>query len=520
MPRGKSSIINLKPYDQTQLLLLPPSFEEMIPEKHLVRVVNTMIDDLDLQIFLKSYKGGGTSVFHPKMMIKVIVYAYLNKIYTSRKIAKALREDIHFMWLSGMQRPDFRTINEFRSTRLKDIIDTVFAAQVEYLIENGYIRLDNYFVDGSKIEANANKYSHVWRKNVERYETATKKKIRDLISHIEKVNNTEQENYGNNDLEELGEGFVTDSEKLKKYIDTLKDQLSKKKQAGSFGAAEKETAKAVRNLEKEQLPKLEKYEQNRKDLGGRNSFSKTDKDATFVRMKDGLLRPGYNVLIGCEKQFLINYSIHQNPGESGLFIPHMAKLNQLVGRLPKNAIADSAFGSFENYEYLSAKGIGNYLKYNTFAQDLSSKTQSEKFSKHDFKYDESNDSLVCPKNEVLKPTRTRTRISNNGYPQEVKIYECEQSADCPMSNKCILNRYKKLEYNRKLEVYKAAVYQSLTSYKGVNLRKQRCIEPETIFGDIKWNQKFTRFTLRGSEKVNIEMGILSLVHNFKKLFTC
>ena len=154
----------------------------MIPEGHLVRLVNEAVEELDLEIMLGQYEGGGTSSYHPKMMLKILVYAYCKKIYTSRKIGEALEENIHFIWLSGGQTPDFRTLNDFRGKRMKEIIEEVFSAVVEQLIAKGYVKLENYFLDGSKIEADANKHKVVWEKRRQRYEENVKGKIKELLA--------------------------------------------------------------------------------------------------------------------------------------------------------------------------------------------------------------------------------------------------------------------------------------------------------------------------------------------------
>lgn len=142
-------------------LSLPIQIDSLIPENHLVRIVNSTIENIDITSLIAKYKGGGTSSFNPIMMTKVIVYAYSQRIYSSRRIAKALRENINFMWLSGGNKPDHRTINTFRSSIIKDVIDDVFASVVEFLVEEKYVNFENYFLDGTKIEANANKYTHV-----------------------------------------------------------------------------------------------------------------------------------------------------------------------------------------------------------------------------------------------------------------------------------------------------------------------------------------------------------------------
>src|SRR5512141_1650411 len=191
-----------KPYEIGQAQLLPPSLDELIPENHLVRVVHRIIERLNLAPLEAQYRGGGTSSFHPKMMLKVLVYAYTQRIYASRQIAKALRENIHFMWLSGRQQPDFRTLNDFRGRIMKPVIEPVFAAVLEYLIQEGYVRLEHYFVDGTKIEANANKHKVVWRKRNQNQRARLQVKIQQLLAEIEQANAAEQEDYGERDLDE------------------------------------------------------------------------------------------------------------------------------------------------------------------------------------------------------------------------------------------------------------------------------------------------------------------------------
>ena len=148
-------------------MLLPPSLEEIIPEGHLVRIVDEMIEGIDLSVLEEQYKGGGTSAYHPKMMLKVLIYAYTQRAFSSRRIAKELRENINYMWLSGMSQPDHRTINRFRGVIMKEVIEEVFYGIIEELIDLDYISLEKYFVDGTKIEANANRYSFVWKKSTE-----------------------------------------------------------------------------------------------------------------------------------------------------------------------------------------------------------------------------------------------------------------------------------------------------------------------------------------------------------------
>jgi transposase len=153
-----------KEYNQQQIQLLPPSLEELIPKNHLVRVVNQVVDRLDISSIVNQYEGGGASAYHPRMLLKVLLYGYAMKIYTGRKIAKALAQDVTFMWVAAYSRPDFRTINLFRSGILKETIEDLFKELLLLLLENGYVKMENYFTDGSTFIADANRHKVVWKK--------------------------------------------------------------------------------------------------------------------------------------------------------------------------------------------------------------------------------------------------------------------------------------------------------------------------------------------------------------------
>ncbi|HLE82132.1 MAG TPA: IS1182 family transposase, partial [Dehalococcoidia bacterium] len=391
--KKKNAYPVFKPYRRGQLLL-PTDLDELIPAQHLVRVVDRAIEKMDLTPLLRQYKGGGTSSYHPKMMLKVLVYAYTQRTYSSRQIAKALRENVHFMWLSGQSRPDFRTINRFRGTVMREGLEEVFGAVVLLLIEEGYVKLENYFVDGTKVEANANRYKAVWAKNTQRYKGQLQEKVRALLDEIEQVNEAENEEYGERDLEEMGEQGPIDAEKLEKRIQELNARLKQ-------GPPDKKLAKAVRKLEGEYLPRQKKYEEQEKKLGERGSYSKTDEDATMMRLKGdppnrAQPKPGYNVHIGTENEFVVGYSVHQRPGDTGCLVPHLEGVKRQLGRLPENVAGDGAYGSEENYAYLEGEEVGIYLKYNTFDQEQRNRRRRGRFQEEDFEYDPERDEWTCP----------------------------------------------------------------------------------------------------------------------------
>jgi transposase len=512
-PRKKAKSKQVfKPYTQHQVMLLPPSLEEMIPENHLVRVVNRTIDGLNVDPLLSTYEGGGASAYHPKMMLKVLVYAYLSKVYSSRRIAKALREDVNAMWLSGMQRPDFRTINLFRSGRLKDVIDQVFSSTVLFLIDQKYIDLKQYFVDGTKLRADSNKHKVVWAKNTERYKENAQRKIHELLKEIERVNDEENRHYGDKDLEELGDHTTLTSEAVKEQVERLNQILQKT-------TPPKRTARAVKEIQTKLVPKLEKYEQQEQTLARRNSYAKTDPDATVFRTKDHQLLPAYNLLVGTQNQFIINYSFHQQKGsETDGFVAHLNRCQQLLGRSPDVVMGDSAYGSEENYHFLANNSIGNYLKYNTFHLEETKKYQTNPYRKENFAYDAQTDTYRCPQGRPLLFKELKQITTDNGYQTTVKLYECVDCRDCPLASLCKRGTGNRtIQINPTLEMYRAQARSNLNSEQGIALRKQRGVDVEPVFGDIKFNQGYRRCRLRGQAKVNVEIGLLSIAHNTKKI---
>jgi transposase len=216
-----------KPYQQYQPMLLPLNLEEMVPAEHLVRQVDEIINRIDTSALDKQYQGGGTSAYHPVMLLKVILYAYSQRIFSSRRIAKALRENIHFMWLSRMNQPDFRTVNRFRSVVLRETIEDLFTQLVEELLNLGLVDFEQYFVDGTKIEANANKYSFVWKKSTEKYKSKLQENVKALLDEVDAVQEWEDEVYGDRDLNEVEGGKEITSEDLQRVADKLNEVLHK-----------------------------------------------------------------------------------------------------------------------------------------------------------------------------------------------------------------------------------------------------------------------------------------------------
>ena len=293
-----STKIHFRDYNPKQMILFPQRLDKDIAENDPVRVVDMVIDNLKLDNFKKLYKERGRSPYHPKMMLKAIIYGYMNNLYSCRKIETALKRDIHFIWLAGYEQPDFNTINRFRN-RVKEEINQVFTQLVIVLAEKGFITLDVEYIDGTKIESKANKYTFVWRKSTEKNRAKLLEKINTLLGQIDEAiaqENAEPEN---------GQSFT--SAELKNIAEELNRSLENKPATKEQEEKSKKLKKQIKQLN-EHADKLSEYDEKLRILGDRNSYSKTDHDATFMRMKEdamnnGQTKPGYNLQIGTEPNF-------------------------------------------------------------------------------------------------------------------------------------------------------------------------------------------------------------------------
>lgn len=236
-------------------------------------------------------------------------------------------------------------------------------------------------------------------------------------------------------------------------------------------------------------------------------------------MQNGQLKAGYNIQLGTEEQFVVGFSVHQGPGDPGCLIPHLEETRQQRGgQQPKNAIADSAYGSEENYAYLQAEGIEAYVKYNTFHQENKSRHKPNPFASENFPFDAAQDTFTCPNGKQMRYHTTQYHRSDNGYESERRIYVCEDCSACPFKPQCT-----KAQGNRSIQVsfrlreLRALAREKLLSEHGKTLRAQRSIDVETVFGRIKQDWGFRRFLLRGLEKVTTEWGLLCIAHNLYKL---
>ena len=499
-----------KSYNQNDNLLFPPCLGDFIADNDPVRVLNAIVDNLDISRIEDSYEGGGASSYNPRMLVKVVFYAYLQNVYSGRKMEQLLRRDVNFMWLSGMQHPDFNTINLFRKNRLADVVDDIFTQVVQMLVDGKFVSLDVQYIDGTKIEASANKYTFVWKKATQTNQSKLDKKVKAILAEAERELNME--------LGEPSEEVMT-SDEIKERTDKIIAEMDDK------GISDKRLRKAVKDVREEHAPKMKEYEDKLDTLGDRNSYSKTDPDASFMRMKEdamnnGQTKPGYNIQISTENQFITHYSTSWRPTDWGTFINHMDTFKERYGRQSKEVVADSGYGSEENYEYLDINEIDGYVKYNMFHTELKRKTIKNPFLPEQLYYNEQDDYFVCPMGQHMTYVGDKQRISDLGYVSHSKLYQAQNCEGCPLRGLCFKGKgNRSIEVNVKSRMYRDKAKEMLTSERGLYHRSMRPIEPEAVFGQIKYDGGFKRFHYRGNRLVRAEFATLAIAHNIKKMAT-
>jgi len=496
-------------------LVLPLDIEMLIPGDDSVRLLSQILEGFNYIKLYKAYSSTGRKpAVDPKTMFKVLTYAYSNNIYSSRKIETACKRDINFMWLlQGEHKPDHTTIARFRKDFLPLAIDDLFCQMVGHLQNIGEIRFENLFIDGTKIEANANKYTFVWKKAISKNEYKMFQKMQMCIDDL----NSE---YATN-FSVSNDNLIEDIDKILEYL------IAKQKREGVefvYGIG-KRKSQLQRFIEKFQefKKRQEQYDISNQLFKGRNSYSKTDTDATFMHMKDdhmrnAQLKPAYNVQIGVESEYVVGVGIFQDRSDNTTLIPFLNDLKSKYTEQFKNIVTDSGYESEENYLYLDKTYQNPYIKPQTYEQWKKKNFKKDISKRENMSYDEDKDEYTCHNGKQLRPVGIAHRKSASGYRSELTIYECEDCSNCPSKNRCT-----KAYGNRRMQVSKTFVkkrqlsYENIMSEKGVLLRLNRSIQVEGAFGVLKNDYGFNRFLTRGKNSVKTEFLLLCFGYNVNKL---
>jgi transposase len=462
-----------KEYRQDQNFLLPPSLDEFVPEDHEVRIINDVVDTLDSSLLLGRYEGGGAPAYHPAMMLKVIIYAYSLGIYSSRRIAQELKTDTAFMFLSGLQAPDFRTICLFRAQHAS-ILPDLFVEVVRLCASLGMVGLGHIAFDGTKLKANAALRQSRDRDSLEKEIECIKEQVRQMIEASTRLDESEEQEHPDGDGSEM-----------------------------------------LKELRKKEY-RLKKLNEARETLqrGKLKRVNITDPESRLMQDSRKAIQPSYNGQIAVDEneQVIVAADITQETTDHHEFRRMVEVVEQNLGALPKEASADAGYSSYENLEYAQQKGLDAYIPDDFFLA-LEKKDQAEKrYHKSNFQYDQTRDVYICPEGRNL---RRYQELKRQGKPPFV-IYRGESCRGCAVKEVCTTGPARRITRDgreRLVEVMR----EKLRSEEGREIYKKRLYTVEPVMGDLKWNRMKPALSLRGLEKVRGEFCLMCLVHNVKKI---
>lgn len=487
-----------------QLLISEEFAEKIIPENDSVRLLDEIVDKLDLYDLYHSYSTlGRKCATTPRTLLKILLYANMEGIYSTRAIESSCKRDINFIWLlNGEKAPNYHEIARFRSKRLSECCENLFYQIVKILSESDEIKFEHLFVDGTKIEANANKYSFVWKKSTNKYEAR-------LLEKLDKF------------VPELCLKYMLNTDSPEQLLDMLKAKVQTPFVYGR-GRRKSELQRDIEQLTELVLRK-EKYENYQATFSGRNSFSKTDPDATFMHLKEdhmrnAQLKPAYNLQLAVEGEYITGFDISSERSDQLTLIPLLDKMEEKLGVKYGDVTADAGYESEENYTYFEEKKQSCYIKPQNYERSKTKKFKNNMALRENMKYDAEKDEYTCQNGKKLKAMYQGKRKSKSGFESEVTYYECESCKGCPHKKNCTRSKG-----NRKMQVSKKFIEQrkkslaNITSPMGILLRTNRSIQVEGAFGVIKANYKFRQFMLRGNKKVKTEIALIAMAYNINKL---
>ena len=502
-------------------LKLPLEIEKLIDISDPVYTFCEVMEHVDLYKYFvddKDYKTGRPKCDSLKLL-KVILFAFMeNGISSLRELHRLCRNDIRFMYLlDGMDAPSFATFGNFIRNELTTNIECIFNDINSYIFEKDRVDLDHVYIDGTKLEANANRYTWVWKKSCTKNRTKVFEKISSLIDAM----NTEVLGY-------LGVKFEKREIYEIAYIETLLQQYVEITgiDMSSFvsGKGHRKTLHQRQYQELEDYLKRLKSYANHIEICGehRNSYAKTDHDATFMRIKrdymgNDQLLPAYNVQTAICDEYIAALDVKPYASDQECFVPLMEKFNETYGHYPKYPVADAGYGSYNNYLFCEEHGMEKYMKFTMFEKE----TKSEKYHTNpyravNFKRDEQG-SLICPNGKRFV-FRKNQHVKGNKYGRTEEVYECESCEGCPHRSACCKSTKgnRTIRINRELTSFHEEVISNLESIHGALLCMNRSIQAEGTFGVIKWDRSYKRLLRRGKENVLLELTLISCGFNLYK----
>lgn len=492
-------------------VVLPLDVSIHIPEDATVRLLKEITERMDFSKLNQSYtRKPGRREATPKQLFEIIILGYMNGRYSLREIEDCCRYDICFRYLLADRRvPDHSRLGRFVRERLRgEVAEHLFYQFVSLLRERGEVTGEHLFVDGTKIEANANRYSFVWSK-------AVGKRAQKLQAKTDALLNDIMQTYP------MALSGLTDAGEVLSCLEGLAQEQGMVFVHGA-GKRKPQLQKHIEAL-KAQTSKSNEYRKHQAILGDRNSYSKTDHDATFMRMKDdhlgnGQLKPGYNVQLGVESEYIVGLDISSQRNDTAALIPLLERMRDKGGMEYKTLTTDAGYDSEENLAYAEQRGQIAFIKPRNYEVRKTQRYKKNAFLRENMPYDATEDSYLCPAGKKLHFTGESLRYSRTGYEQKVSVYECDSCSGCELKPQCT-----RAKENRKIEVSKPYLLQRekamerITSQMGILLRVNRSIQVEGAFGVFKQDWNFRRFLRRGSEHVMTELILYAFAFNVKKL---
>ncbi|WP_237049325.1 IS1182 family transposase [Lentibacillus amyloliquefaciens] len=515
-----------KHYNMNQVVL-PLDLEIKIEENDIAYAVNDVVETIPDDAFTGFRRETGCPAYHPRMMMKIILCAYTQSVFSGRKIEGLLHDSVRMMWLAQGYEPTYRTINRFRvHPEVKELLRQCFVQFRCQLVQEKQIDEEAIFIDGTKIEANANKYTFVWRKAIEKHSAKLVEKSNQMYDElleneiIPEIERESEDELSTDELRQIAEKLDEKVEAYDKEIEA-REKGSERKQLRSERKAPKQYRKRFRDF----VVRKQKYKQDMKIFGERNSYSKTDHDATFMRMKDdhmrnGQLKAGYNVQLATEGQYALAYDVFPNPTDTRTFVPFLDHIEEGYFELPKYIVADAGYGSEQNYEdVLENRERTPLITYNQYRKEKKKKYRNNPFHSANWGYNTENDYFICPNDQKVTFRYLSQRTDRYGYTRTFRVYECEDCSGCPLRSQCTKAKEgnnRKIYYNAKWESQKAYTRQQLSEEETGEVYGRRKIDVEPVFGFLKANLRFPRFSVRGQEKVKNELGFAFMAVNLRK----
>ena len=501
-----------------------------IPANHIASVISEFVDSIPNEVILETTSNTGRPAYHPAMMLKILLFAYSRRVFSGRKIERMLEENLPMMILADNRKISYHTINNFRSSdHANKVIKQCFVYFTSLLEDEGLIRENAVFIDGTKIEADANRYTFVWRKAIEKYHAKLKE---DVSALYEELINKEVVKAMAEEEAQTSQGLEILAQETEKEVEKLTEKIDREPKAIPGGSKNKakrrELKKIAHKLRKDFIPRAKKYEEAEEIFAGRNSYSKTDHDATFMHMKEdhmknGQLKPGYNIQAATTNQYIVDFALFPNPTDFRTFEPFLDQMKSR-GILDKfqNIVADAGYGSEYNYSILEENySDKNYqIPYTQYEKEQTRKYKKDPSKVDNWYYNEEEDYYV-DKSGVRFNFKyySQRKDRSTGMVRNFKIYEADEfqlTEELTQLAKTKTGRQRQIHYNPNWQYLKEKAKETLQSEEGKRIYGCRKSDVEPIFGHMKSVFGMRRTHLRGKKKVETDVGIMFMTMNLKK----